>query len=115
MHKQIVNSVEVVAKVVVKEGSRLVSGRIKSSDATSLLRAANTIIASRRSPVDQTIVDCASVWSVDWWVGEEFGKGRRVLVEIDDKLGKEAGRRSKLGKVELVLRRDKDWRFMNCT
>ena len=66
MDKEIVYRVEVVAEVIVEDRGTLVCCWIQCPKPSPLLHTANTVIASRCTPIYQSLVVCASIRSVDW-------------------------------------------------
>lgn len=73
MDEEVVDCVEVVAEVIIQQGGCLVGCWVKSLDSNSLFDAANTGVAAGGSPVDQTIMKCAAIGCIDWWIREVLG------------------------------------------
>lgn len=71
--EEVVDGVEVVAEVIVQQGCCFIGCWVESLDSNSLFDAANTGIAARGSPVNQTIMKCAAVGCIDWWIREILG------------------------------------------
>lgn len=72
MDEEVVNGVEVAAKIVVQQGGGFVCSWVKGSDSCSLLHAINAGNTSRCSPVDEPIVERATVGCIDRWVRQKL-------------------------------------------
>lgn len=66
--EEIVNGIEVAAKVVIQQGGSFVRGRVKCSDSGPLFGATDAGITSRCSPIDNPIMKCATIGSINWWI-----------------------------------------------
>lgn len=111
MDRKIVNGVEVVSKVVVDQIRRLVRLRVNRSQRHPLFTTLDGSVTTRRSPDNMTIVECASIRSIDRRIRDILGQRGRLLVQIDDQLGEIS--RHQLGQVQLVLRGHIDRRFVH--
>lgn len=102
MDRKIVDSVKIVSKVVIDQIRRFVRLRVNLSQRHPLLTTLDGPVTTRCSPDDMTVVECASIGSIDRRVRDILGQRRGFLVQIDDQLGEIS--RHQLGQVQLVLR-----------